>query len=51
MPRASIQQREAKEEGERSSRIRPGRVRRANTPPPRVTGTAKNSVSTCQTCQ
>ena len=42
MPRASIQQRESKEEGERSSRIRPGRVRRANTPPPRVTGTAKN---------
>ena len=42
MPRASIQQRESKEEGERSSRIRPGRVRRANTPPPRVSGTAKN---------
>ncbi len=42
MPRASMQQREAKEKGERSSRLRPGRVRRANTPPPRVTGTAKN---------
>ena len=42
MPRASMQQREIKEKGERSSRLRPGRVRRATTPPPRVTGTAKN---------
>jgi hypothetical protein len=42
MPRASIPQREVKEKGERSSRLRPGRVRRANTPPPRVTGTARN---------
>jgi hypothetical protein len=42
MPRASVQQREAKEKGERSSRLRPGRVRRATTPPPRVTGTARN---------
>jgi len=42
MSRAPIQKREFKEEGERPIRIRPGRVRRANTPPPRVTGTAKN---------
>lgn len=42
MPRASMQLREVKEEGERSSRLRPGRVRRATTPPPRVTGTARN---------
>ena len=42
MPRASMQQREVKEKGERSSRLRPGRVRQTNTPPPRVTGTAKN---------
>jgi hypothetical protein len=42
MPRASKQPRKVKEEGERSSRLRPGRVRRATTPPPRVTGTARN---------
>ena len=42
MPRASMQQREVKERGERSSRLRPGRVRRDTTPPPRVTGTARN---------
>ena len=42
MPRASMQLREVKEKGERSSRLRPGRVRRATTPPPRVTATAKN---------
>ena len=42
MPRASVQQREAKEKGERSSRLRPGRVRRTNDSPPRVTGTARN---------
>jgi len=42
MPRASMQLREVKEKGERSSRLRPGRVRRATTPPPRVTGTARN---------
>jgi hypothetical protein len=37
-----MQLREVKEKGERSSRLRPGRVRRATTPPPRVTGTARN---------
>ena len=42
MPRASTKEREVKEKGERSSRLRPGRIRQANTPPPRVTGTAKN---------
>lgn len=42
MPRASVQQREAKEKGERSSRLRPGRVRPTNASPPRVTGTARN---------
>ncbi len=42
MPRASIQQREAKEKGERSSRLRPGRVHLTNASPPRVTGTARN---------
>ncbi len=42
MPHASVQQREAKEKGERSSRLRPGRVRRTNASPPRVTGTARN---------
>jgi len=47
MPRKSTQtgsmpQREVKEKGERSSRLRPGRVRRTSTPPPPVTGTAKN---------
>jgi len=42
MPRASMQLREVKEKDERSSRLRPGRVRRATTPPLRVTGTARN---------
>jgi hypothetical protein len=42
MPRRSTQQREVKEKGERSSRLRPGRVRRTKSPPPPVTGTAKN---------
>jgi hypothetical protein len=42
MTRASVQQREAKEKGERSSRLRPGRVHRTNISPPRVTGTARN---------
>jgi len=42
MPRGSTQQYEVKEKGERSSRLRPGRVRRTSTPPPPVTGTAKN---------
>jgi hypothetical protein len=41
MPRASVQQSEAKEKGERSSRLRPGRVHRTNASPPRVTGTAR----------
>jgi len=38
MPRASVQQSEAKEKGERSSRLRPGRVHRTNASPPHVTG-------------
>ena len=42
MPRASVQQSEAKEKGERSSRLRPGRVLRTNASPPRITGTARN---------
>jgi hypothetical protein len=47
MPRKTTQtgstpQREVKEKGERSSRLRPGRVRQTKTPPPRITGTAKN---------
>ena len=42
MPRASIPQREVNEKSERSSRLRPGRVRQTKTPPPRITGTAKN---------
>src|ERR1035441_2002011 len=42
MPRASMQLREVKEKSERSGRLRPGRVRRATTPPPRITGTARN---------
>jgi hypothetical protein len=37
-----MQLREVKEKDERSSRLRPGRVRRAITPPLRVTGTARN---------
>jgi hypothetical protein len=37
-----MQLREVKEKDERSSRLRPGRVRRATTPPLRVTGTARN---------
>ncbi len=42
MLRASVQQSEAKEKGERSSRLRPGRVQRTNASPPRITGTARN---------
>ena len=42
MPRESVQQRESKEKGERSSRLRPGRVLRTNASPPHVTGTARN---------
>jgi len=42
MPRASVQPSEAKEKGERSSRLRPGRVHRTNASPPHVTGTARN---------
>ncbi len=42
MPRGSTKQGEVKEEAERSGRLRPGKVRRATTPPPRVTGTARN---------
>ena len=42
MFRASIPQREHKEKSERSSRLRPGRVRQTKTPPPRITGTARN---------
>ena len=42
MPRASVQQSEAKEKGERSRRLRPGRVHRTNASPPHVTGTARN---------
>jgi hypothetical protein len=42
MPRASAQQSEAKEKGERSSRLRPGRVHRTNASPPHVTGTARD---------
>jgi len=39
---SSTQQSDVKARGERSSRLRPGRVRRTSTPPPPVTGTAKN---------
>jgi len=39
---SSTQQSDVKAKGERSSRLRPGRVRRTSTPPPPVTGTAKN---------
>jgi len=42
MPHGSTKLGEVKEEAERSSRLRPGKVRRATTPPPRVTGTARN---------
>jgi len=38
----SSPQREVKEKSERSSRLRPGRVRQTKSPPPRITGTAKN---------
>jgi len=40
--RRSNSQREVKDRGERSGRVRPGKVRRTNTAPPRVTGTARN---------
>ena len=39
---SSTQQSDVKAKGERSSRLRPGRVRRTSTPPPPVTSTAKN---------
>jgi Protein of unknown function (DUF3363) len=42
MPRTPRRQRQGKEEGERSTRLRPGRIHKADTAPPRVTGTAKN---------
>src|SRR5271168_682906 len=42
MPRTSKRPSGAKEQGERSTRLRPGRIRRIDTSPPRVTGTAKN---------
>src|SRR5271163_1862190 len=42
MPRTSKRPSAAKEQGERSTRLRPGRIRRTDTSPPRVTGTAKN---------
>ena len=42
MTRASKQQSLGKEKGERSSRLRPGRIRPINTAPPRTTGTARN---------
>ena len=51
MPRASVQQREAKEKGERSSRLRPGRVRRANDSAAACHRHGKESVSTCPACQ
>jgi len=38
----SSPQREVREKSERSSRLRPGRVRQTKSPPPRITGTAKN---------
>ena len=42
MARTPRGQRQGKQEGERSTRLRPGRIRRADTAPPRVTGTARN---------
>lgn len=42
MPRTPKEQLQGKHDGERPTRLRPGRVRRADTPPSRITGTAKN---------
>jgi len=42
MPSSARQQRNTGEERERSTKVRPGRVRPTNTSPRRVTGTAKN---------
>jgi hypothetical protein len=42
MPRIPGRQRQGREEGERSTRLRPGHIRRADIAPPRVTGTARN---------
>src|SRR6201998_2183701 len=42
MPSSARQRRNTGEERERSTRVRPGRVRPTNTSPRRVTGTAKN---------
>jgi len=50
MPRASVQQSEAKEEGERSSRVRPGRVQSDQRLTAACQRHGKKSVSTCQAC-
>ena len=42
MPSSARQRRNTGEERERSTKVRPGRVRPTNTSPRRVTGTAKN---------
>src|SRR5258708_25257259 len=42
MPSSARQRRNTGEERERSTKVRPGRVRPTNTAPRRVTGTAKN---------
>src|SRR3984885_4426959 len=42
MPSSARQRRNTSEERERSTQVRPGRVRPTNTSPRRVTGTAKN---------
>src|SRR3981189_636162 len=42
MPSSARQRRNTGEERERSTKVRPGRVRSTNTSPRRVTGTAKN---------
>jgi hypothetical protein len=42
MPRKARTQIENRREVERSARLRPGRIRRIDTSPPRVTGTARN---------
>jgi hypothetical protein len=42
MPRKARTQSESRPEGERSTRLRPGRIRRIDNSPPRVTGTARN---------
>ena len=51
MPRASMQQREAKEKGERSSRLRPGRVHRTNDSAAACHRHGKEPVSTRPACQ